>query len=291
MENQYKGKIPKKKSRMILFYDDSILVKKGEQADYLTYEELERLCTRHRWEVPRMVYLFMVGEVDYFLTSLPDVLLENRQSEDQTGMQEECAYEFVRMFQMRHKHPKEQVFIAATAWHLFCWYRDNQYCGRCGKRLVHSDKMRMLACTHCGNEIFPKIAPAVIVGVTNGEFILMTQYANREYKRYALIAGFTEIGETAEETVCREVQEEVGIRVKNIRYYKSQPWGFDSNLLLGYFCELDGNAELCIEEEELAMAKWVHYNDIPVDVEGLSLTQEMMTVFRDERRRLRQTIG
>lgn len=62
----------------------------------------------------------------------------------------------------------------------------------------------------------------------------MTKYAGREYKRYALIAGFTEIGETAEETVHREVMEEVGLKVKNIRYYKSQPWGFDSNLLMGF---------------------------------------------------------
>ena len=80
-----------------------------------------------------------------------------------------------------------------------------------------------------------KIAPAVMVGVTNGDKILMTNYAGREYKKYARIAGFTEIGETAEQTVEREVMEEVGLHVKNIRYYKSQPWGYDSDLLLGYF--------------------------------------------------------
>ena len=102
--------------------------------------------------------------------------------------------------------------------------------------------------------VFPKIAPAVIVGVTHGDKILMTKYAGREYKRYALIAGFTEIGETAEETVKREVMEEVGLTVKNIRYYKSQPWGFDSNLLLGYFCELAEEEEIHLDEEELSVA-------------------------------------
>lgn len=191
------------------------------------------------------------------------------------------AYEYVRMFAVRAKKPKEQVLAAATAWHLYVWYRDNRYCGRCGKRLVHSGKLRMLSCPDCGNQVFPKIAPAVIVGVTDGERILMTKYANREYKRYALIAGFTEIGETAEETVRREVMEEVGLSVKNIRYYKSQPWGFDSNLLLGYFCELDDAGDIRLDEEELATAEWVHYRDIPEDAEGLSLTREMMTVFRD----------
>ncbi len=87
----------------------------------------------------------------------------------------------------------------ATAWHLFVWYRDNQFCGRCGKKLVHSEMQRMLCSVRlCANMVFPKIAPAVIVGVTHGDKILMTKYAGREYKRYALIAGFTEIGETAE---------------------------------------------------------------------------------------------
>ena len=106
-----------------------------------------------------------------------------------------------------------------------------------------------------------------------------------QYKRYALIAGFTEIGETAEETVKREVMEEVGLAVKNIRYYKSQPWGFDSNLLLGYFCELAEEEEIHLDEEELSVAEWVDYHDVPEDREKLSLTHEMMTYFKEQRRR------
>ncbi len=197
------------------------------------------------------------------------------------GGDKEILYTYVRMFDVRRMRAKTQVLAAATAWHLYVWYRDNRFCGRCGGRLVHSETMRMLSCPSCGNQIFPKIAPAVIVGVTDKERILMTKYANREYKRYALIAGFTEIGETAEETVRREVYEEVGLRVKHIRYYKSQPWGFDSNLLLGYFCELDDMHEIRLDTEELATAEWVHYSEITDDEEGLSLTREMMTVFRD----------
>ena len=200
---------------------------------------------------------------------------------DRAGCDREISYTYVRMSDVRRMRAKAQVLAAATAWHLYVWYRDNRFCGRCGGRLVHSETMRMLSCPSCGNQIFPKIAPAVIVGVTDKERILMTKYANREYKRYALIAGFTEIGETAEETVRREVYEEVGLRVKHIRYYKSQPWGFDSNLLLGYFCELDDMHEIRLDTEELATAEWVHYSEITDDEEGLSLTREMMTVFRD----------
>ena len=108
--------------------------------------------------------------------------------------------------------------------------------------------------------------------------------ADREYKRYALIAGFTEIGETAEETVRREVMEEVGLEVKNIRYYKSQPWGFDQNLLMGFYCDLAKDAPIRLEEDELSVAEWVDYNDIPDDPEGLSLTHEMMIHFREAKR-------
>lgn len=148
----------------------------------------------------------------------------------------------------------------------------------------------MLQCPRCQNQVFPKIAPAVIVGVTDGRKILMTKYANREYKRYALIAGFTEIGETAEETVKREVEEEVGLHVKNIRYYKSQPWGFDSNLLLGYFCELEEHEAIHLDKNELSTAEWIDYADIPDDPEGLSLTREMMVFFREEQKRKQKRI-
>lgn len=291
MENQYKKQEPRQSDCILAFRGEEILVKRGAQAEYMTYGGFAAWCRAKGQKIPPQVYLFTVGACAYFLTELPgelaDAITDTHAIADavQEGTAQAPAdtYEFVRMFAMRRRKPKEQVFAAATAWHLFCWYRDNRYCGRCGGRLAHSERLRMLFCPCCGNQVFPKIAPAVIVGVMRGEYLLMTKYANRTYKRYALIAGFTEIGETAEETVRREVLEEVGLRVKNIRYYKSQPWGFDSDLLLGYFCELDDTRDICIDAEELAEAEWVHYSAIPDDVEGLSLTQEMMGIFREKK--------
>lgn len=109
--------------------------------------------------------------------------------------------------------------------------------GRCGTHLVHDMVERMVRCPQCGAMEFPKLFPAVIVGIVDSERnkVLVSRYANREYKRYALIAGFCEMGETVEETVHREVMEEVGLRVKNLRYYKSQPWPPSSSLLFGSF--------------------------------------------------------
>lgn len=139
----------------------------------------------------------------------------------------------------------------------------------------------MLFCPHCGNIVFPKIAPAVIVAVIDPETeqIVMTKYADRAFKKYALIAGFTEIGETAEQTVEREVMEEVGLSVKNITYYKSQPWGFDSNLLMGFFAELSGSNLITREEKELSVAEWMPREQLADMDDGISLTREMMGEF------------
>ena len=276
MKNQYEKKVPASNDRVLSFQEDRIFVREGERSDYLCYGELTDWCGVSGEPIPPAVYLFSLGECPYFLADLPEAFVEKAQ---------ENGFSYVRMFAMRRKKPKELVFAAATAWHLYVWYRDNRFCGRCGQRLLHSETLRMLSCPCCGNQVFPKIAPAVIVGVTNGESILLTKYADREYTRYALVAGFTEIGETAEETVRREVFEETGLLVSEPRYYGSQPWGFDLNLLLGYFCEVKDASALRLDEEELADAAWVHYSELPRDEEGLSLTQRMIGAFRDSFRK------
>ena len=140
-------------------------------------------------------------------------------------------------------------------------------------------KERMLRCPACGNMIFPRISPAVITAVTDGDRLLLSKYAGRGYARYALIAGYTEIGETMEQTVQREVMEEVGLKVKNIRYYKSQPWGIDGNVLMGFYCDLDGSDQICLDEQELAMADWFPRGEIPAKDDGFTLTREMIRVF------------
>ena len=276
MKNQYEKKVPASNDRVLSFQEDRIFVREGGRSDYLCYGELTDWCGVSGEPIPAAVYLFSLGECAYFLADLPEAFVEKAQ---------ENGFSYVRMFAMRRKKPKELVFAAATAWHLYVWYRDNRFCGRCGQRLLHSETLRMLSCPYCGNQVFPKIAPAVIVGVTNGESILLTKYADREYTRYALVAGFTEIGETAEETVRREVFEETGLLVSEPRYYGSQPWGFDLNLLLGYFCEVKEASALRLDEEELADAAWVHYSELPRDEEGLSLTQRMIGAFRDSFRK------
>lgn len=192
------------------------------------------------------------------------------------------GYAYIGVNLFRNAEPRDVAYAAITAFHLYGWYRDNSFCGRCGKLMRHDDKQRMMRCDSCGNMVFPKISPAVIVAVTDGDRLLLTKYAGRTYKNYALIAGFTEIGETMEETVRREVMEEVGVKVKNITYYKSQPWGLSGSELMGYFCELDGDGAITLEEDELSVGEWVKAADIDVQDDHVSLTREMIEKFRRE---------
>ena len=104
---------------------------------------------------------------------------------------------------LREGGPKYLNFAGVTGWQLHRWYTSRRYCGRCGSPMVKDAKERMMFCPECHLMEYPKISPAVIIAVTDGNRILMSKYAGREYKKYALLAGFNEIGETIEETVKR----------------------------------------------------------------------------------------
>lgn len=164
--------------------------------------------------------------------------------------------------------------------HLFGWYQKNQYCGCCAEKLELGTLERAMICPNCGNVIYPRISPVIIVGVYKGDELLLTKYADRDYSRYALIAGFMEYGETPEDTVRREVFEEAGLRVKNIQYYKSQPWPYPDSLLLGFYAELDGNDQPTLRDGELGEATWFKREDIPAAENDFALTSELMENFR-----------
>lgn len=274
LENEFRNTIPADGAAVVCFQDNRVLICRDEQNALRlpTYAQVKEWSERKEWQhwnERAVQYVFRLHDVDYFIWM------------GASGESGEEAFSYESVQQLRQIVSKHICFAVMTAWHLYVWYRDNRFCGRCGTVTVHDDKERMMRCPSCGNMIFPKIAPAVIIGVTDGDRLLLSKYAGRAYKRYALIAGFTEIGETAEETVAREVMEEVGLKVKNIRYYKSQPWGVASDLLMGFYCDLDGEDTIRIDENELAMAGWYHRGEIPAKDDGISLTREMIRVFEE----------
>ena len=193
----------------------------------------------------------------------------------------DCPEEgFLPSREYRVMAPQELAFVCAVGESLHRWRRNNQFCGCCGGRMDASQTERAAVCPACGLTVYPKICPAVIVAVTDGDRLLLTKYRGRAFKRYALVAGFNEIGESIEDTVRREVMEETGLRVGNLRFYKSQPWVVTDSLLMGFFCDLEGEDRVCLQEDELSEAAWFSREELPEDHSNISLTGEMIELFR-----------
>lgn len=268
LENEFRTIQPQPEDIVICFQNQQILMKQGTESRFPVFSEVSSWAKNwNHWFAAGFRYVFRLQARNYFLW-LGDV---------EAG--EYADYRFAHVRTLRENIAKEQYYAAMTAWHLYVWYRNNRFCGCCGSKTIHDDAERMLRCPDCGNMIFPRISPAVIVAITDGDRLLMSKYAGRGFTRYALIAGYTEIGETMEQTVQREVMEEVGLRVNNIRYYKSQPWGIDGNVLMGFFCDLDGDDTIHLDEKELALAEWHHRGALPAKDDGMTLTREMIRVF------------
>ncbi len=264
LNNAYQNRPPQNGDYILSFSGDRVLLDQNSEDIFPRFSDYENAFFELRRDA---VYLFTLDDSAFYLKlgqNLPET--------------ERFLWTDTEVF--RTLTPEWLAFCGVTASHLHRWYRDHTICGRCGQKFEHKTDERALQCRSCGQVIYPTLSPAVIVAVTDGDRLLMTRYANRTYRRYALVAGFAEIGETLEQTVCREVLEEVGLRVKNLRYYKSQPWGFSQSLLVGFFAELDGNDRITLDENELAEAVWVRRGDIEPPQSVISLTAEMIEAFR-----------
>lgn len=232
------------------------------------------------FEADAATFLFEISGTNYFGIVDQETVFQKVSEKLEANGYSYSAFAIFRVTQ-----PKAAAFAAITAASLYNWYRGNRFCGRCGSLMEKDHKERMMRCPSCRNMVFPKICPGVIVGVINGEKILLTRYANRPAgSNYALIAGFTEIGEPVEDTVHREVMEEAGVRVKNLKFYKSQPWCLSDTLLMGFFCEVDGDDTIHMDTEELGFASWISRDEIPKKTDEISLTAEMIGLFRDHGR-------
>ena len=252
-----------------LFLEGKVYVRYNQDTKTLTFPT----CGDFGGQGLSAIYLFSIDNQKYFL--IPDM------PEGAALPAGGSDFSFYAPRQLRDMplSSKADIFAVFSAYHLWKWYDDNKFCGHCGHLLEPDTVERALACPECKSKIYPRINPAVIIGIINGEKILITKYRTG-YAHSALVAGFTEFGETLEQTVEREVMEEVGLKVKNIRYYKSQPWALAQDLLAGFFCEVDGDDRIKMDEGELKYAEWVSREDVELQPNDYSLTNEMMKLFK-----------
>ena len=274
LENEFHIAMPNDPDPVVCVQGSGILLRRQKDGTlaFPTWAEVRLwAATWDRWREEQVRFVFRMQERPYFLWM------------GTSGEPEDGQYVYEPARNLRQTASKEICFAAMTAWHLYNWYAANRFCGRCGTPTVHDGTERMVRCPACGNLIYPRISPAVIIAVTDGDRLLLSKYAGRGYSNYALLAGYTEIGETLEQTIHREVMEEVGLRVKNIRYYKSQPWGIDGNVLMGFYCDLDGDDTIRLDCTELALAQWHHRDALPIRDDGITLTREMIRTFEEGR--------
>lgn len=265
LENEYRPTPPRDDDLVLCFRGPDVLLCPGEDGSPVLPTAAQVTAW---WGPQRLRYGFRIHGTVYYLLSPAD-----------PDAPQPFLWENARG--LRRSAPGKTCYAIITGWHLHAWYEKNRFCGGCGAETVHDERERLLRCPDCGNLIFPRINPVVIAAVTDGDRLLLSRYAGRSYTSYALLAGYAEIGETIEQTVAREVYEEVGLKVKNLRYYKSQPWGVDGNLLFGFFCDLDGDGTIHLDENELSHAAWYPRHDLPVGDDGFSLTREMIRIFSE----------
>lgn len=268
-------------------YDLTYAQPEAGAEDYLLYMKENKTLLRKledgSYEIPKLkefqdeeealkkkaYYLFAIDGIGYYYVNE----MENSERD---------GYELCTTAVFRKMTPMYQAFAGITATQLHRWKESRRFCGRCGHPTENSKTERAVVCPECGQVEYPKICPAVIVAITDGDRIVMSRYRvnNNPYRGYALIAGFVEIGETFEQTVEREVMEEVGLKVKNIRYYKSQPWAFSDTEMIGFFAELDGDDTIRLQEDELSEAGWFTREEVPDETLMNSVGSELKMVFK-----------
>ncbi|HVE43734.1 MAG TPA: NAD(+) diphosphatase [Gammaproteobacteria bacterium] len=175
---------------------------------------------------------------------------------------------------------------AARAYSIINWDKNNKYCGRCGAVTELNEEIFERKCPQCQLLHYPRISPSVIVLIKKDDHLLMARSPHFSPGVYGLIAGFVESGENVEDAVHREIQEEVGIKIKNLRYFGSQPWPFPDSLMIAFIAEYD-SGEIVIDPREIESANWYRYDSIPgYPSSRITIAKKLIDYFMSEQNRL-----
>jgi len=178
-----------------------------------------------------------------------------------------AGYRWIRLRSLFTGGVEELFWPAGEAFQVVNWDRTTRFCGACGTRTRQKDNERVAVCPECGFEQYPRISPAMICAVVRDGKLLLAQNVRYRGGHYSVLAGFAESGENLEQCVAREVKEEVGVSVQNIRYFGSQPWPFPHSLMIGFTAEWS-SGEIHIDETELSEAGWFAPSELPDQLPG-----------------------
>ncbi len=189
-------------------------------------------------------------------------------------------YEMCGLRATYNKLPHELYQIAGKCQEILYWDANTRFCGVCGGPMkMHTEISKR--CTHCGKEIWPLLATAIIVLIHREDKVLLVHARNFRGKFFGLVAGFVETGETLEEAVVREVHEEVGIKIKNIRYFASQPWPYPCGLMVGFTADYV-SGELHLQRSELDDAGWFDRDHLPPVPDKMSIARQLIDSWLEE---------
>jgi NAD+ diphosphatase len=178
----------------------------------------------------------------------------------------------------------ESLFqVAARAVQIVEWDRANRFCSRCGNPMYLRSTERAKECDHCGLLKYPRLSPAIIVLIERGRELLLARAHHFPPGLYSVIAGFVEPGETLETAVVREVQEEVGLSIRRIRYFGSQPWPFPDSLMIGFTATYQGG-EITLDDGEIADAGWFTADNLPTIPSKISIARRLIDWFLEKQK-------
>ncbi len=199
-----------------------------------------------------------------------------------SGSQEvQDPFIFIGLREIFNQFEEDMILVAGLANQLVQWNLNHLFCGRCGNPTSDKDDERAKICHRCGSIYYPRLSPAIIVAVLRDNLILLAHSKRFPAKFYSTLAGFVEPGETLEECVRREVREEVGIALKDIRYFGSQPWPFPDSLMIGFTAEYAGG-EIHIDNSEIADAGWFSPENFPPIPPKISIARQLIDWYTEE---------
>ncbi|WP_333783115.1 NAD(+) diphosphatase [Lutispora saccharofermentans] len=245
-----------------LFHKDKILLKKTDEA----YKIPDSMDVSAEDLVGKSFYIGSIDNNPCYASRL---------------LEEKTILRGMEAFNLRQAYAEiGDVFfqIAGRALQIVNWDENHRFCGKCGEKTEDKIDEHAKICPHCGLFFYPRLSPAIIVAIVKDNKILLAKNKNSITGFYSVLAGFVEAGESLEECVRREVREEVGIEIKNVEYFGSQPWPFPNSLMIGFTAEYD-KGEIVLQENEIQHADWFEAGDMPQIPGSISISRKLIDWF------------